>query len=36
MEFKDVLAWNYKKIKGIPKSIYKHKIELIINARCIE
>jgi hypothetical protein len=31
-----VLARNYKELKGIPKSIYKHKIELIVNAWPIE
>jgi hypothetical protein len=32
MEFKDVLVCSYKELKGISKSIYKHKIELIVNA----
>jgi hypothetical protein len=36
MEVKDVLAWSYKELKINPKSIYKHKIELIVNAQPIE
>jgi hypothetical protein len=32
MEFKDVFAWSCRKLKGIPRSIYKHKIELTIDA----
>ncbi len=35
-KFKDVFAWSYKELKGIPKSICKHKIELITNARPIK
>ncbi len=31
-KFKDVFAWSYKELKGIPWSICKHKIELTINA----
>jgi hypothetical protein len=27
-EFKDVFAWNYKELKGIPPRIIEHKIEL--------
>jgi hypothetical protein len=32
IEFKDAFSWNYKELKGIPISIYEHKIELTINA----
>jgi hypothetical protein len=32
MEFKNVFAWSCKKLKGIPRSICKHKIELTTNA----
>jgi hypothetical protein len=32
MEFKDVFSRSYKELKGIPKSICKHKIELTIDA----
>jgi hypothetical protein len=31
-KFKDVFAWSYKELKGIPRSNYKHKIELTTNA----
>jgi hypothetical protein len=34
-KFKDVFAWSYKKLKGIPRSICKHKIELTANALLI-
>jgi len=29
-EFKDVLAWTYKDLKGIPPKLAQHKIELDI------
>jgi hypothetical protein len=32
IEFKDAFSWSYKKLKGIPISIYEHKNELTINA----
>jgi hypothetical protein len=35
-KFKDVFAWSYKELKGIPRSICKHKIELIVDARPIK
>jgi hypothetical protein len=35
-KFKDAFAWSYKKLKGIPKSIYEHKIELFVDARPIK
>ncbi len=31
IEFKDVFAWNYKELKGIPRLICEHKIELTAN-----
>jgi hypothetical protein len=31
-KFKDVFAWSYKELKGVPKLIYEHKIELNTNA----
>jgi hypothetical protein len=31
-EFKDIFAWSYKDLKGIPRSICEHKIELTTNA----
>jgi len=30
-EFKDVLAWTYKNLKGIPLELAQHEIELDIN-----
>ncbi len=36
IEFKDVFAWSYKELKGIPRLICKHKIELITNTRPIK
>jgi hypothetical protein len=35
-KFKDVFAWGYKELKGIPRSICEHKIELTANARSIK
>lgn len=35
-KFKDVFAWSYKELKGIPRSICEHKIELTTNARSIK
>jgi len=32
VEFKDAFAWSYKELKGILRSICKHKIKLIANA----
>jgi len=31
-KFKDLLAWTYKKLKIILKSICEHKIKLIVDA----
>jgi hypothetical protein len=36
IEFKDVFAWSYKKLKGIPRSICKKKFELIVDAHMIK
>jgi hypothetical protein len=30
-EFKDIFAWTYKNLKGIPPKLAQHKIELDIN-----
>jgi hypothetical protein len=35
-KFKDVCAWSYKELKGILRSICKHKIELITNTHPIK
>ncbi len=32
LEFKYVFTWSYKKLKGLPRSICKHKIEVITDA----
>ncbi len=32
----DVFAWNYKKLKGIPRKICEHKIELVVDAQPIK
>jgi len=32
----DIFAWNYKDLKGIPKEIWEHKIELMADARPIK
>jgi hypothetical protein len=36
MEYKDVSAWSYKKLKGIPRKICEHKIELMVNAQLVK
>jgi hypothetical protein len=35
MDYKDVFAWDYKELKGIPKEICEHKIELMVDAQLI-
>ncbi len=35
-KFKDVFAWSYKELKGIPRSICEYKIELTTNAHPIK
>jgi hypothetical protein len=32
----DIFAWNYKDLKGIPKEIWEHKIELMVDAQPIK
>jgi hypothetical protein len=32
MEHKNVFAWSYKELKGIPKEVCEHKIEMMVNA----
>jgi hypothetical protein len=34
-EYIDVFAWSYKELKGIPREICEHKIELMVNAQSI-
>ncbi len=36
MEYENMFAWNYKEIKGIPKEVCEHKIELMVNAQPIK
>jgi hypothetical protein len=36
MEYKDVFAWNYKELKGIPREVCEHKIELKVNVQPIK
>jgi len=33
MEYKDVFAWSYKELKGIPREACEHKIELMVNVQ---
>jgi hypothetical protein len=33
LNYRDVFAWSYKDLKGIPKEICEHKIELVVNAQ---
>lgn len=33
LEFKDVFAWSYKDLKGIPPDLGEHKIELMEGAK---
>ncbi len=35
-DYKDVFAWNYKELKGIPREICEHKIQLMANAQPIK
>jgi hypothetical protein len=35
-KFKVILAWSYKELNGIPRSIYEQKIELIVDAHLIK
>jgi hypothetical protein len=36
MEYKDVFAWSYKKLKGIPRKLCEHKIELMVSTQPIK
>jgi hypothetical protein len=36
MEYKDVFAWSYKELKGIPREVCEHKIELMVNVQPIK
>ncbi len=31
MKYKYVFAWNYKELKFIPRKLYEHKIELMVD-----
>jgi hypothetical protein len=31
--YKYVFSWSYKELKGIPRQIFNHKIELMIDAK---
>jgi hypothetical protein len=36
VEYIDVFAWSYKELKGIPKEVCEHKIELMVNVQSIK
>jgi hypothetical protein len=36
INYKDVFAWSYKELKEIPREIYEHKIELMVDAQPIK
>jgi hypothetical protein len=36
MESRNVFAWRYNELKGIPKEVCEHKIELMVNAQHIK
>ncbi len=36
VEYIDVFAWSYKELKGIPKEVCEHKIELMVNVQLIK
>lgn len=36
VEYKDVFAWSYKDLKGIPFELGEHKIELLENAKLVK
>jgi hypothetical protein len=33
MEYKHDFAWSYKELKGIPRQVCEHKIELMLNVQ---
>jgi hypothetical protein len=36
VNYRDVFAWSYKKLKGITREIYEHKIELMANVQLVK
>jgi hypothetical protein len=36
IEYRDVFAWSYKELKGIPREVCEHKIELMVNLQPIK
>jgi hypothetical protein len=36
MVYRDVFAWSYKGLKGIPRKVCEHKIELMVNVQPIK
>ncbi len=36
MEYKDVFAWSYIELKGIPREVCEHKMELMVNVQPIK
>jgi hypothetical protein len=36
IKYKDVFAWSYKELKGIPREICEHKIELMVDDQPIK
>ncbi len=35
IDYKDVFVWSYKELKGIPREICEHKIQLMADAQSI-
>jgi hypothetical protein len=36
IDYKGVFAWSYKELKGIPREIYEHNIELMADTQPIK
>jgi len=36
MEYIDVFSWSYKELKGIPREVCEHKIELMVNDQLVK
>jgi hypothetical protein len=36
MEDINIFAWSYKELKGIPREVCEHKIELMVNAQLVK
>jgi hypothetical protein len=36
MEYKDVFAWSYRELKGIPREVCEHRIELMVSIQPIK